>query len=110
MRLFGVEDAQESPLLDLDDVDAAVRNAAAIADDVDEALERVQAAEQIVVLPVPARQECAKTPERAPLQAGQIGEILEHYDVLRTDAVDQDLVELAALAPCHHRERQDVPE
>ena len=37
-------------------------------------------------------------------------EALERAGVLRADAVDQDLVELADLARAGHRERQHVPE
>ena len=80
-----------------------------IADDVDQPVERMQAAEQIIVLPVGARQERGEVPEADALQALDALEAVQRAGVLRADAVDQNLVELADLAGAGDRERSRRP-
>src|SRR5262249_50789820 len=100
------------PLLERQHVDP-IRfgiDARRVAYDVDEPIKRVQAAEQIIVFAVGARQKRGEMAEPNTLQALNAVEPAKRMDVLRTDAVDQNLVELAQLARARHRERQYVPE
>jgi hypothetical protein len=71
VRRFDVEDLGEAPLLQGDHVDAVVHRIGAgrVADDVDQPVERMQAAEQVVVLTIGARQEAGKMPEADALEA-----------------------------------------
>src|SRR5262249_49174838 len=70
----------------------------------------VQPAEQIIVLTIGPRQERSEMSEADPFEAPDPLETLERARVLRTDAIDQDLVELTYLARADHREGQHVPE
>src|SRR5262245_17713190 len=112
VALLDVEHACEAALLQRQHVDQVVRavDARGVADDVDQPLERMQAAEQVVVLAIGAREKRGEVTEADALEALDPGEALERAGVLRADAVDQDLVELADLARAADRERQHVPE
>ena len=95
--LLGVEDAAEAALLERQHVDPAGTglDPGRVADDVDQPVERMQAAEQIVVLAIGAREKCGEMAKADALEALDPVEALERAGVLRADAVDQDLVELA---------------
>src|SRR5262245_66589207 len=94
MFLLDVEDAGEAALLQRQDVDLAglAVQPRRVADDVDQPVERMQAAEQIVVLAVGARQEGGEMAEARALEALAAVVTLERGGVLRADAVDRDLV------------------
>src|SRR5262249_60555791 len=81
-----------------------------VAHDIDEPVDRVQTAEQIIVLPIAARQERREMGKADALEAGDALETLERTSVLRADAVDQDLVELVHLLRADDREGQHIPE
>ena len=85
-------------------------HAGQVADDLDQPIGGVQAPEQIIVLAVGAREERREMAETDAAQAFDATEALQCGRVLRTDAIDQDLVELADLAGAGDRERQHVPE
>src|SRR4051812_35105374 len=110
--LLDVEDAAESALLQREHVDPGTRrlDPGRVADDVDQPVDRVQTAEQIIVLAVAARQERREVAEADALQALDALETLERARILRADAVDQDLVELTELARAGDRKGQHVPE
>src|SRR5262245_2753361 len=112
MLLLGVKDAGEPALLQRQAVALAALaiQTRRVADDVDQPAERLQPAAQLVVLAVGARQEGGEMAEACSLEAFAAVEALERMSVLRADAVDQDLVDLANLARNHHREGQHVPE
>src|SRR5262245_36767186 len=112
MLLLDVEDAGEATLLQRQDVDLAALavQSRRVADDVDQPVERMQASEQIVVLAVGARQERGEMAEARAFETLAAVEALEHVGILRADAIDQDLVDLADLARDHYREGQHVPE
>ena len=69
-----------------------------IADDVDQAVHRVQPPPQIVVLAERSREERAEVHEGGALERSDRA-APEGAGVLRADAVDADLVELAQVAP-----------
>ncbi len=73
MLLLGVEDLGEATPLQRGHVDPVVRavDARGVADDVDQPVERVQTAEQVVVLAVGARQECGEMGEADALEAAR---------------------------------------
>src|SRR5262245_65626617 len=81
-----------------------------VAYDVDQPVKRMQAAEEIIVFAIGARQERGEMTEPDAFQALDTIEAAKRVGVLRTDTVDQNLVELAELARTRHRERQHVPE
>ena len=54
VRLFSRDDLQKSALLECDDIEAVTRAAGGITHDVDQAIERMQPGEQIIVLPIGA--------------------------------------------------------
>ena len=100
VRLLEVEDRGKALALEGENIETIVCFAAGrIAHDVDQPVERVQAAEQIVVLAVGAREERGEMAEADALEARGPVEPLERVDVLRADAVDQDLVELPEPPP-----------
>src|SRR5215472_6535306 len=55
--LLGIENAVEGPLLERADVELAAIETCRIADDLDQPVGRVQAPQEIVVLPIGAREE-----------------------------------------------------
>src|SRR5262249_37362841 len=108
----GGETRSDPPLLERQHIDA-IRfgiDPRRVAYDVDEPIKRMQAAEKIIVFAVGTRQKRGEMAEPNTLQALDTVESAKRMDVLRTDAVDQNLVELAQLARARHRERQYVPE
>jgi len=109
LRFFHVEDERKRALLEADHVDGVVPriDAGGIAHDVDQAVERMQAAEQVVVLAIIARQEAGEMAEADALRLAAPSK-LQRAGILRTDAVDENLVELAGLAPAGDREAQHV--
>src|SRR5262245_11761370 len=112
MRLLGGDDGCKAALLERQHVNS-VRlriNACRIANDVDEAVKSMQAAEQIIVFPIGPRQESGEMAEANALQAFNAVESGERAGILRADPVDQNLVEFANLARTRHREGQHVPE
>ena len=111
MRRLGVDNARKAAPLERRHVETLRGFAAGgVADDVDEAVERVQAAEQIIVLAIAARKERGEMAESHALETVDPVEAGQRAGVLRADAVDQNLVELADLARAGHREGQHVPE
>src|SRR5262245_61607796 len=68
-----------------------------IADDINQPIDRMQTAQQIVVLTIRARQECREVGECDALEAANSLETLESARILRADTVDQYLVELTDL-------------
>src|SRR5262249_55273259 len=112
MGFLGGENPREPPLLERQHVDP-IRfgiDPRRVAYDVDEPVKRVQAAEKIIVFAVGARQKRGEMAEPDTLQALDAVESAKRVHILRTDAVDQNLVELAQLARTRHREGQYVPE
>src|SRR5262249_45308135 len=112
MGFLGGENRSEPPLLErqhIDPIGFAI-DPRRVAHDVDEPIKRMQAAEKIIVFAVGTRQKRGEMAEPNTLQALDTVESAKRMDVLRTDAVDQNLVELAQLARARHRERQYVPE
>src|SRR5260221_698832 len=81
-----------------------------VAYDVDQPVDRVQAPEQIIVLAIGARQKRREMAEARALQAFGPAEFLQRLDVLRADAVDEDLVQFARVARGRHRKGEHVPE
>jgi hypothetical protein len=79
MFLLGVQDAPEPALLQRQHVDLAGtgRDSGRVADDVDQPVERMQAAEQVVVLAIGAREERGEMTEAGALQALASVEALE---------------------------------
>src|SRR6266849_5751389 len=63
--LLGIEDQRKSPLLERRDIDPVMRGIEPrrIADDVDQPIDRVHAAQKVVVLAIGARQKGRKVPE-----------------------------------------------
>src|SRR5262249_23095166 len=112
MRRFDVEDEREGALLEAGHVDGIVPriDAGRVAHDVDQAIEGVQAAEQVVVLAIAAGQKAGEVAEAHALEACRPVKTLERAGILRAYAVDQDLVELARLARAGDREAEHVPE
>src|SRR6516162_9061682 len=109
---LGGENRREPPLLERQHVDP-IRfgiDPRRVAYDVDEPVKRMQAAEEIIVFAIGARQERGEMTESDAFQALDAIESAKRVGILRTDAVDQNLVELAELARTRHRERQHVPE
>src|SRR5215510_520337 len=97
MGFLGGENRREPPLLERQHVDP-IRfgiDPRRVAYDVDEPIKRVQAAEKIIVFAVGARQKRGEIAEPNTLQALNAVEPAKRMDVLRTDAVDQKIVELA---------------
>ena len=81
-----------------------------VADDVDQPVEGMEAAQEIIVLAIGAREKCGEMTKAGALEALASVEAFEGMGVLRADAVDQDLVELAERARARDRKRQHVPE
>src|SRR6516162_9396834 len=109
---LGGENRREPPLLERQHVDP-IRfgiDPRRVAHDIDEPVKRMQAAEEIIVFAIGARQERGEMTEPDAFQALDAIESAKRVDILRTDTVDQNLVELAELARTRHRERQHVPE
>src|SRR5262249_57889386 len=100
MGFLGGENPRDPPLLERQHVDP-IRfgfDPRRVAYDVDEPVKRVQAAEKIIVFAVGARQKRGEMAEPDTLQALDAVESAKRMDILRTDAVDENLVELAQLA------------
>src|SRR3981081_4375262 len=95
MLALGGENLHEAALLERQHVGASVRGVApgGVADDIDQPVERMQAAEQVIVLAVGAREERREVAEADALEALDACEALERARILRADAVDQDLIE-----------------
>src|SRR5436190_6179908 len=112
MGLLGREDRGEATLLERQHVDAARLgiDTRGVAYNVDEPVKGMQAAEEIVVFAIGARQEAGEVAQADALQAIGAAESGNRMGILRTDAVDQNLVELAKLARARQRKRQHVPE
>src|SRR5258707_15570137 len=112
MRLLGGDDGRKAALLEGKHVNAICLriNARRVANYVDEPVKRMQAAEEIIVLPIGPRQERGEMAEGDALQPLDAIESGKRAGVLRADPVDQNLVELANLAGTRHREGQHVPE
>src|SRR6478736_2023325 len=111
MLLLRVEDLREGAALERRDID--LRNtvgARRVAHDIDEPVDRVQTAEQIVIFTIGAREERREVGEADALETTDALKAFERARVLRADAVDQDLVELAHLVRADHREGQHIPE
>src|SRR5262249_61358548 len=110
---LGGENRREPPLLERQHMDP-VRfriDSGRVAYDVDEPVKRMQAAEEIIVFAIGARQERGEMTEPDAFQALDAIESAKRVGILGTDAVNQNLVvELAELARTRHRERQHVPE
>ena len=95
--LLDIENAAEAAPLERQHVDPAGTglDPGRVADDVDQPVERMQAAQQIIVLAIGAREERREMTKADALEALDSVEAFERVGVLRADAVDQDLVELA---------------
>src|SRR3990167_10390895 len=109
--LLGVEDRGEAAPLpgERRTPHAAGIEAGGIADDVDQAVEGVQAPEQVVVLAISAREESGEMAEADTAQARRTAEPPETVGVLRAQAIDQDAVELARALAAHHGKGEHVP-
>ena len=70
----------------------------------------MQAAEQVVVLAIGAREERREMRKPDRPSGFRSRRSLERVRILRADAVDQDFVELAGFARAGHRKGQHVPE
>src|ERR671937_281341 len=112
MGFLGGEDRGETTLLERQHVDAARLgiDTRGVAYNVDEPVKGMQATEEIVIFAIGARQEAGEMAEANALQAIGAAESGKRMGVLRTDAVDQNLVELTKLARARKRKRQHVPE
>src|SRR5215470_12903514 len=112
MRFLGVQDTLESPPLQPEHVDCVVLHAGSgrVADHVYEAVERMQPAEQIIVLAVAPGKESSEIVEANSLQAFHAFEAFERMHLLWADAVDENLVQFASVAPCRDRESEHIPE
>src|SRR5262249_3318278 len=112
MRLFGIQNARESPLFKSEHVEALAfqLDSRCVADDIDKALQRMQAAEQIIVFAVGAGKEPCEMTEACPFQTLRAFKALKRTHVLRADAVDENFVQFAAVARSSHGKRQHVPE
>src|SRR5215467_12764982 len=111
MLLLSVEHLRERAALERRDID--LRNtigARRVTHDIDQPINRVQAAEQIIVLAIGTREERREVGEADALEAADALKAFERACVLRADAVDQDLVELAHVVRADHWEGQHVPE
>src|SRR5262249_46077344 len=112
MRLLGGDDCRKAALLERQYVNS-IRlriNACRVANDVDEPVERMQAAEQIIVFAIGPRQKRGEMTEANALQAFNAVESGKRAGILRADPVDQNLVQFANLTSTRHREGQHVPE
>src|SRR5437867_2653549 len=100
MRFLGVEDAAEGAFFKRQHIELTLSgvDSSRVADDVDQPVERVQAAEQIVIFAVAARQKCREMGKADALKTLDAVEPLERAGVLRADAVDQNLAQFADLA------------
>src|SRR5689334_11536814 len=112
MGFLGREDRREATLLERQHVDAPRLgiDTRGVAYNVDEPVKGMQAAKEIVIFAIGARQKASEVAEADALQAIGAAESGKRMGVLRTDAVDQNLVELAKLARARQRKRQHVPE
>jgi len=101
VRRLDVQDAGERPLLQRQHVDACARRVdpRRVADDVDQPVEGMQAAEQIVVLAVAARQEGGEVAEADALQALNAVETLERAGIAADDIRRICSRQLLALTP-----------
>src|SRR6266481_6087617 len=112
MRFLGVQDTLKCPPLQPEHVDSVVLHAGSsrVADHVDEAVERMQAAEQIIVLAVTPGKESREIVEADSFQAFHAFEAFERMHLLWTDAADPNLVQFASVAPRRDRESEHIPE
>src|SRR3954447_12962516 len=111
MLFLGIEHQREGPALELDDVDIGERGRTwRIAHNIDQSIDCVHAAEQIVVFAIGARQECRKMRKPYTLETLNTCKALERACVLRADAINPNVVELAGFARVRHRKREHIPE
>src|SRR5262245_72791 len=106
MRLLGSEDRAEAPLFQRQHVDS-IRfriNACRVAHDIDKSIKRVQATEKVIVFAIGARQKRGEVTETDALQTLNTAETCKCMGFLRTDAIDQNFVELADFSRERHRE------
>ena len=99
MLFLTVEDSAKSVFLDRQKVDLQLFDfrSRGVRHDIDQAVECVQAAEKIIVLPVGAREKRGKMAKANAFEALDAIETLQATGILRADAVDQDLAQLANL-------------
>jgi hypothetical protein len=111
MRFLGVQDTFKRPPLEREHVNCVALHASGrIADHVDEAVERMQPAEQIIVLAIAPGKESREIIKTDSFQAFQAFETFERVHLLWADAVDPNLVQFASVAPCRDRESEHIPE
>src|SRR5258708_32272367 len=111
MRFLGVQDTLKCPPLQPEHVDTVVSHAGSsrVADHVDEAVERMQPAEQIIVLAVTPGKESREIVEADSFQTFHAFEAFERMHLLWTDAVDKNLLQFASVAPRRDRESEHIP-
>src|SRR5262249_53251220 len=112
MRFLGIQNAGEGPLFQREHVEALALQLdfGRVADDIYEPFERMQAAEQVVVLAIGTGKEPGEMTKAGALKALCAFEALEGAHVLRADAVDENFVQFAAVACSRQRQCEHVPE
>src|SRR2546430_15053132 len=106
MGFFGGEDRRKAPLLERQHVNS-IRfgiDACRVAHDIDKAIKRMQAAEEVIVVALGERQKCGEITAADTLQNLKSTDCSNRIGVLRTDAVVQNFVELAHFSRTGHLE------
>src|SRR5712671_7105364 len=101
---FGIEYERKGPTLEL--LDAELGNtlgASRVAHDIDQPIDRVHAAEQIVVFAIGPRQERREMSKPCALETLNSGKALQGTGVLRADAIVPDFIEFADFTRIRHR-------
>ena len=80
-----------------------------IANDVDQPVQCVNTSQEVIVLAIGARKKRREMRKTNAFETAATTELLECIGILRANAIDQNLIELANFTPSHDRECQNVP-
>src|ERR1700738_4284417 len=112
MPFFTIENSGESSLLQSPNINMRAHRVdpGGVADDIDQPVERVQPAHEVVVLAVSARKKCGEVTKPDASQTLDATERAGRTRVVRADSIDEDLPQLAVLTPTGNRKSEHVPE
>src|ERR1035437_8767878 len=111
MLLFRIENLHETPLLQRHNrIPFAIHiKPRRVANDVDQPIQCVNTAQKVIIFAIGAREERREMRKTNAFETAASAEFAERIGILRTDAIDQDFIELTDFTPSHDWECQNIP-